>query len=115
MSLSFKQYMRTEAGHVPGQQVVQQPGAVMAHWVGATKQCAPSTGTHWRQLITTATERGVISAEANKDTRSRESLQSRYFLLVALELLTPCLHTVLEEEWRISERGKCPDWDFKLT
>ena len=63
-------------------------------------------------MITSATDRRGVSAEASEGAGSWEHLQSTYILLVPLELLTPCPHTVLEEK-RVFENAKCPDWDFE--
>lgn len=81
---------------------------------GWEQQCPPSTGRLWGQLITAATDRRGVSAEASKGAGSWEHLHGTYILLITLELLIPCPHTVLEEN-RVFENGKCPDWDFKLT
>lgn len=78
---------------------------------GWERQCHPSTGRHCGQWITSATDRRGVSAEASEGAGSWERLQSTYILLVPLELLTPCPHTVLEEK-RVFENAKCPDWDF---
>lgn len=106
MSLSFKEYMGTETGHLPGYPGAQEPKAVMVRWVG-TPMCSLSQG------CVGDSETGGVFTEASEDMRTQSAKQ----------ILPPCGHetsdTLLtcfpEEERKISERGKCPDWDFKLT
>lgn len=86
----------------------------MVHWVGTTMHSI-SRGPVGARACETQPQREEVSRQRPISTQGH-NLQRRYFLLVAMGLPMPYPHAIPEEEERkIRERGKFPDWDFKLT